>query len=203
VNSHLPRARHILDRGSSHPSVLFTAMLDLAGSLMTFDSQRQPADLPAYDHLDLTGCFARLDVIVRELLETAVPSNFVSLPLRRTDATTHATAIDQDRHFAAPVWYLAVGVGSRSEELARKAPQLLKVSSAEQLERLIRRALPGVALTHVPVPPSSIPLKLNFQYFQLERSGEDWDAIRLSRHLAVYVPAELPDARLELVILLA
>jgi type VI secretion system protein ImpJ len=123
--------------------------------------------------------------------------------LRRTDATTFATAIDQERYFAAPVWYLAVGVGARSEDLARKGPQLLKVSSAEHLERLIRRALPGLGLMHVPVPPSSIPLKLNYQYFQLERTGEDWDAVRLSRHLAVYVPAELPDARLELVVLLS
>ena len=53
-------------------------------------------------------------------------------------------------------------------------------------ERGTRRALPGVALSHVPVPPSTIPLKLNYQYFLLERSGEDWDAIRLSRHLAAY-----------------
>jgi type VI secretion system protein ImpJ len=188
VNSHLPRFRHILDSGHAHPSALFTSMLELAGSLMTFDSARQPGDLPTYDHLDLTTCFGRLDVIVRELLETAVPTNFVSLPLRRTDSTTHATAVDQDRYFAAPVWYLAVGTGGKAEDLARKAPQLLKVSSAEQLERLIRRALPGVALTHVPVPPSSIPIKLNYQYFQLERTGEDWDAIRLSRHLAAYVP---------------
>jgi type VI secretion system protein ImpJ len=203
VNTHLPRFRHMLEGGQTHPAVLFRAMLELAGSLMTFDAARQPSDLPAYNHLDLTSCFGKLDVLVRELLETAVPSNYVSLPLRRTESSTHATAVDQDRYFAAPAWYLAVGATAKNEEIARRAPQLLKVSSVEQLERLIRRALPGVALTHVAAPPSAIPLKLNYQYFLLERTGEDWDAIRLSRHLAAYVPAELPDARLELVILLA
>ena len=202
VNTHLPRFRHLFDSAHSHPAVLFQSMLELGGSLMTFAAARQPRDLPTYDHLDLTGCFSRLDVQVRELLDTAVPSNHVSLPLRRTEPSVYATAVDQDRYFTAPHWYLAVNAAVKPEELVRRVPQLLKLSSAEQLERLIRRALPGVSLTHVPAPPSAIPIKLKYQYFAVERSGEDWDNIRLSRHLAAYVPAELPEPELELVILL-
>src|SRR5690606_23966261 len=98
--------------------------------------------------------------------------------------------------------YIAVAAGLKQDELSRRVPQLLKVSSADQLERLVRRALPGVALTHVPSPPSAIPIKLNYQYFALERTGEDWDAIRMSRHLAVYAPADLPDLDMELVVML-
>lgn len=203
VNTHLPRFRHILDAGHAHPATLFTAMLELAGSLMTFNSVRQPSDLPAYDHLDLTRCFTQLDSLLRELLETAVSSKYVSLPLRGTEPTTYATAVDQDRYFSAPMWYLAVSADMKQDELARRVPQLLKVSSAERLDLLVRQALPGVALTHVLSPPNTIPLKLNYQYFLLERTGEDWDAIRMSRHLAVYVPSEVPDPKLELGILLA
>jgi type VI secretion system protein ImpJ len=202
VNTHLPRFRHILDTRRGHPAALYTGLLELAGTLMTFAQTAHPRDLPAYDHNDLTGCFTRLDATVRELLETAVPSNHVSLPLRRTEPSVYATALDQDRYFSAPQMYLAIAAGVKQDELVRRVPHLLKVSSADQLERLIRRALPGVALTHIPSPPSAIPIKLNYQYFALERSGEDWDAIRLSRHLAVYVPADLPDPELELVILL-
>lgn len=203
VNTHLPRFRHLLDAGHAHPATLFMAMLELAGSLMTFNTARQPSDLPAYDHLDLTTCFTRLDELVRELLDTAISSKYVSLPLRRTERTTYATAVDQDRYFNAPMWYLAVSADMKQDELARRVPQLLKVSSAERLDLLVRQALPGVALTHVLSPPNSIPLKLNYQYFLLERTGEDWDAIRMSRHLAVYVPSEVPDPKLELGILLA
>jgi type VI secretion system protein ImpJ len=202
VNTHLPRLRHIFEAGRGHPVALFTSLLELAGTLMTFAQTAHPRDLPAYDHADLTTCFAKLDATAREMLETAVPSHHVSLPLRRTEPSVYATALDQDRYLTAPQMYVAVAAGMKQDELIRRVPQLLKVSSADQLERLIRRALPGVALRHTPNPPSAIPIKLNYQYFALERSGEDWDAIRLSRHLAVYAPADLPEPELELVIML-
>jgi predicted component of type VI protein secretion system len=47
-----------------------------------------------------------------------------------------------------------------------------------------------------------MPVKLEYQYFQLERSGGDWDAVRAARNLAVYVPSDFPDPQLELVVLL-
>jgi len=202
VNSHLPRFRHLLAAGG-HPAALYSAMIDLAGALMTFATSHQPADLPEYDHQDLTGCLGRLDVLLRELLEAAVPARYVSLPLRRTEASLFATALDEDRYFTAAQIFLAVSAGGKPADLPRRVPQLLKLSSADRIEGLVRRALPGVALRHVADPPSAIPLRLDFQYFALERSGEDWDSIRLSRHLAAYVPADLPDPELELLILLA
>jgi type VI secretion system protein ImpJ len=60
----------------------------------------------------------------------------------------------------------------------------------------------GVELTHTPSPPSAIPVKLNYQYFQLAKAGPEWDAITRARNLAAYVPSELANAQLELVILL-
>jgi type VI secretion system protein ImpJ len=44
---------------------------------------------------------------------------------------------------------------------------------------------------------------LDFVYFAVKRAGGAWDAVARARNLAVYVPAELGDARLELVIVLA
>ena len=70
------------------------------------------------------------------------------------------------------------------------------------MERLIRHALPGLPLRYAPAPPGSMPVKLEYQYFQLERSGSDWDAIRTARNLAAYVPSDFPEAQLELVVLL-
>jgi len=203
VNSHLPRFRHLLATAGGHAAALYGAMIELAGALMTFATARQPGDLPAYDHEDLGGCLGTLDVMLRELLEAVVPARYVSLPLRRTEPSLYATALDEDRYFGAPQIYLALSSGAKTADLMRRVPQLLKVSSADRIEGLIRRALPGVVLRHVPDPPSAIPLRLDFQYFALERSGDDWESIRLSRHLAAYVPAELPDPELELLILLA
>jgi type VI secretion system protein ImpJ len=119
-----------------------TAMLELAGTLMTF-ADGHPRDLPGYDHNDLTGCFTTLDALVRKLLDTAVPSHHVALPLRRTEPSIYAAALEQDSYFAAPQMYLAVAASQKKEELPRRVPQLLKVSSADQIERLIRTACPA------------------------------------------------------------
>jgi type VI secretion system protein ImpJ len=76
------------------------------------------------------------------------------------------------------------------------------VGSADVVDTLIRQALPGLQLTHVPEPPAGVPVKLDFLYFAIERASSAWDAVARARNLAVYVPAELADARLELVIVL-
>jgi type VI secretion system protein ImpJ len=200
VNAHLPRLRHLFETRRGHPEVLYGAMLELAGTLMTF-ADGHPRELPVYDHANATDCFARLDARIRELLDTAVPSKHVALPLRQTEPSVYATALDQERYFAAPQIYLAVASSLKKEELPKRAG-LLKVSSADQIERLIRHGLRGVALSHVPVPPGAVPVKLNYQYFALECSGDDWNAIRMSQHLAVHVPSDIPDPNLELIILL-
>lgn len=201
VNSYLPRFQHLYNARTAHPATAYAAMTDLAGALMTFATGAQSTDVPEYQHNNLSECFGQLSILLRRLLESAVPTNYVSLPLRQTEASLYATALDEDRYLAAPHVYLAISAGVKPDELIRKVPQLLKVSSADRIDSLIRRALPGVQLRYTPEPPSAIPLKLNYRYFALERSGEDWDAIRLSRHLAAYVPAELPDPEMELVLL--
>jgi type VI secretion system protein ImpJ len=202
VNTHLPRFRHLFEVRRGHPAELFSAMLALAGALATFSTTVHPRALPEYDHLDLAGCFTRLDGLIRELLETVVPVNHVTLPLRLTEPSVYATAIDQERYFAAPQMYLAVTAAMRPEELQRRAPQLIKVSSADQIDRLIRQALPGVPIRHLPEPPSALPVKLNHLYFVLERTGPDWEQVRVARNLAVYVPSDLPEPQLELVVVL-
>jgi type VI secretion system protein ImpJ len=202
VNTHLPGFRHLVEAGGAHPRDLYQAIIALAGALTTFSITDHPRALPAYSHTDLAGCFGPLDETVRRLLETVVPATFVTLPLRETMPTIHATAIEQDRYLAAPQLFLAIRVEAGGEEAVRRIPQLLKVGSADQVERLIKQALPGVALRYVPSPPSSVPARLGYHYFQLERSGAEWDSVRFARNLAVYVPSEIPQPQLELVVLL-
>jgi type VI secretion system protein ImpJ len=78
----------------------------------------------------------------------------------------------------------------------------LKVAAAGQLDRLIRQALPGIGLTYVPNPPAAVPMKLNCQYFMVQKSGPEWESVVRARNIAVYVPSELPEPQLELVVML-
>ena len=98
--------------------------------------------------------------------------------------------------------YLAVSAEMGEADLINRAPQLIKVCSANHIEHLVQHALPGLQLTHLATPPGAIPMKLNFQYFSLNQAGLAWEAIGRARNLAAYVPDDIHNAQLELIILL-
>jgi len=202
VNNAFPVFRHLFETRGGHPEALFSAMLSLSGSLTTFSTNVHPRDLPAYDHDDLGACFTALDEKLRLLLETVVPTNFVSLPLKLVQPSIYATAIDNDKYLVNTKMYLAIGAETSQADIVAKTPQLVKVCSASHIDHLVRQALPGVPLTYVAQPPSAIPMKLNFQYFSLSQSGVAWEAVGRARNLAAYVPGDLPNPQLELIILL-
>ena len=202
LNSHLPVFRHLFEARGGHPARLFESMLQLAGALTTFSTDIHPRDLPAYDHGDPGDCFRTLDDQVHRLLATVIPQRHAALPLKRLEGARHATALDQDRYLRATQAFLAVRSSAPQEDVLRKVPQLVKVSSGDRIEQLIKQALPGITLRHVASPPEALPVQLDYVYFELERSGEDWDAVLQARNLAAYVPSDLPEAQLELVLLL-
>jgi type VI secretion system protein ImpJ len=203
INTHIPVLRHMFDSAQIHPQGLYLQMLSLAGALTTFSSKVEPRDLPKYEHEKLGPCFMALDAVIAELLETVVPSNFVSLPLKPLRDSIYATAIDKDSYFENSRLYLAVSSDMREADLISRFPALAKACSATHIEQLIRQALPGLKLNHVPVPPRAIPVKLRYQYFSLDRTGPVWEAITRARNFAVYAPAEIPNPEMELIFLFA
>ncbi|HLK64577.1 MAG TPA: type VI secretion system baseplate subunit TssK [Bryobacteraceae bacterium] len=202
INTALPTFRHLFETRGGHPEELFSAMLSLAGALTTFSTNIHPRDLPPYDHDDLGACFTDLDEKLRHLLETVVPTNFVSLPLKLSQPFIYATALDNDKYLQNTKMYLAIRAETSQADIVGSVPQLVKVCSANHIDHLVKYALLGVPLTYVAQPPSAIPIKLNYQYFSLSQSGVPWEAIQRARNLAAYVPADLPNPQLELIILL-
>ena len=202
INTAFPEIRHLFETRGGHPETLYSTMLSLAGALTTFSPKIHPRDLPVYDHDDLGSCFTDLDEKLRILLETVVPSNFVSLPLKMVQPSIYATSIDNEKYLANTKMYLAVSAETSQAEIVGKTPNLVKVCSASHIEHLVRQALPGVPLTYLQQPPGAIPVKLNYQYFSLSQAGVAWEAIQRARNLAAYVPGDLPNPELELIILL-
>jgi type VI secretion system protein ImpJ len=201
MNSHFPLIRHLFETRHGHPEEMFSTLTSLAGSLTTFSTMLQPADLPVYDHEHLGPCFTDLDQKLRRLLETVVPSNFVSLPLKPVQPFIYGTSIPDDAYLHGKL-YLAISAQMPEASLIQKGPELIKLCSATHLDHLIRHALPGVPMRHVQSPPAAIPIKLNYQYFSLTQSGAAFEAIQRARTFAAYVPADFPDVQMELLVLL-
>ncbi len=201
VNTFLPPMRHLFEVRRGHPEILFNTMNALAGALTTFSKTILPRDLPLYDHRDLGARFSDLYEKIRYLLETAIPSNCVALPLRFSRTSIYQTSIEEDKYLQDTRMYLAIQAEIPRADLIGKAPEI-KVCSADRLDHLVRNALGGLAMRHMPNPPNAIPVKLNYQYFSLNQDGPCWEAIRRARNLAAWVPADFQNPQLELIIVM-
>ncbi|HTT22320.1 MAG TPA: type VI secretion system baseplate subunit TssK [Candidatus Sulfotelmatobacter sp.] len=202
INSYLPELKHVWKIRRGHPDVLYCAMLRLAGALSTFAFDADARDFPDYDHDNLGPCFTALDKKVRDLLETVIKTKCIAIPLQLTDKLVWSGRIADERHLKDSQFILSVSTRIPVDELITKLPRLAKVSAPDDVNRLVRNSLPGVVLRHLPSPPSAVPPKLDNQYFSMVQSGPLWDGIVQSRVLSIFVPGEIADPKMELLIVL-
>jgi len=202
VNSCLPELKHIWSVRHGHPEPLYVSMLCLAGALSTFSFDAKAHELPDYNHDDLGRCFRVLDERIRTLLEIVIPSKCISIPLRLVDKTIWSGTVSNDSYLRDSQFFLAVGAKMGVDDLIKRVPQLVKISPSDEMQNLIRLALPGVTLRHTPAPPSAISFKLDNQYFSLNQSGRLWDKITQSRNISLHVPSDIADAKIELLVVL-
>ncbi|MEK7409056.1 MAG: type VI secretion system baseplate subunit TssK [Acidobacteriota bacterium] len=202
INSGLAPLRHLHYARRGHPEGLFVELSRLAGALCTFGLDSHPRALPLYDHLRLDECFGELDRQIRFLLEAIVPSNCVAIPLKQAAQYFYIGEVTDPRCFGASRWIFAIYSKTGEAELISKTPHLVKVCSQQFVPELVKRALPGMAMTHLPVPPTAVSARVEFQYFSLNKAGPCWDHLVKTRQVGVYVPGELPDPEVELLVIL-
>jgi type VI secretion system protein ImpJ len=200
MNSCLPELKHIWKVRRGHPEPAYLAMLRLAGALTTFALEGRVESLPDYDHDDLGTCFTLLDERILYLLNLVKKDRFIAVRLDPRDRFIWSGSVTEDEYFHNSQFFLAVSAKMGVDDLIRKVPQLIKVSSQDDIQRLINNSLPGLTLRHMQVPPSAIPMKLDNQYFSLNQSGPLWEAIVLSRQIAVHAPGEVVEPRMEVII---
>ncbi|MBZ5724200.1 MAG: type VI secretion system baseplate subunit TssK [Acidobacteriia bacterium] len=202
VNSALAPLRHLLVAKRGHPEELFLELSRLAGALCTFALDSHPRDLPLYDHQNLSACFEKLERHIRAHLETVVPTNCLSIPLAAAGDYFYEGEIADQRVLGRARWVLAIRSHMSEPELMAKAPQLIKVCTPPFVRELVKRALPGLALTHLPVPPPAIAARVETQYFGISRNGPCWDHMTQLRKVGVYVPGEFPSPEVEIFVVL-
>lgn len=202
VNSAIPPLEHLLVAKRGHPEELFVEMSRLAGALCTFALDSHPRDLPPYDHQNLTECFEKLERHIRLHLETIVPTNCISIPLRPAGNYYWEGEVTDQRCLARSRWVFAIHADMGEAELMARTPQLIKICTPPFVRELVKRALPGFTLTHLPVPPPAISARVETQYFGISRSGPCWDHMIKAHQVGVYVPGEFPNPEVEILVVL-
>jgi len=201
INSSLTPLRHILLAKHRHPEELFREMSRLAGALCTFSLDTNLRSLPAYNHYDPGPGFTFLEDHIIRHLEIIVPSQAVVIPLRPAARYFYEGEIVDQRCLGRARWMLGIRSPIGEADLISKALQLVKVCSSQFVGELVKRALPGLTLSHMQVPPAAVATKVDSQYFVITRSGPCWEHIMRTHSVGVYVPGEIPSPEIELIVL--
>ncbi len=190
---------HLARHPALHPERLFEKLLELAGALMTFSKSFTLADLPAYEHINPGPGFAKLDHIVRELLETVISTRYFAIALNESAPSFHQGRLASEQISANTQFYLGVSAAMPAAELVDTLPQRLKVGAPDDVDKLVLSAMPGIKLVHAPQVPAAVPVRPGSYYFSVEPRGPLYERMLASQALTIYAPSGIPDLRLELV----
>jgi len=202
LHSHLAPLRHLVFTKHAHPEDLYRELLRLGGALCTFGLDSHPRTLPAYDHQKPESCFYAVDEHIRRHLEIVLPSKALTIPLTSGQRYFYEGDIKDSRCLGPSRWILGVRASIGEADLIAKVPQLVKLCSSRFVPELVKRAVPGLSLTHMPVPPSAMLGSVESQYFSVSKAGPCWEHILQTKRVGVYVPGEFPKAELELTVIL-
>lgn len=190
---------HYLRHPALHPERLFEAMLALAGALMTYSKTYTLLALPTYDHEKQGKCFAELDTIIRDLLDTVISTRYFSIALTEEKTCFHKGKLDSGKIDQKTTLYLAVAAAMPALELVAAVPLRFKVGAPDDVERFVLSAMPGVKLSHAPQVPAALPVRPDTLYFVLENKGALYEQMLKAQSLTVYAPANMTELRLELI----
>jgi type VI secretion system protein ImpJ len=199
--SSLPALRHHLQDRRSHPEEVYRDLVRLAGALSTFALDSARDEIPAYRHRDLASTFKELDALIRRYLEVVAPSNTVTLQFHKADNYIYAAEVKDERCLRRGRWIFGIRSPIAESLILRQTPRLVKVCSAEGVAKLVQRALPGLELLHLPVPPAALHAQADMHYFSISLSGPCWQHILQTKQVGVYLPGDLGDATFELTVI--
>ena len=124
------------------------------------------------------------------------------IPLNEVQPSIYHAALAEDRFFNRTQIYLGLRADVNRSNLVAKGHTRIKVTSANGIDEIVRRALNGVELVYVPATTAALPTKPNFEYFRLVQTGPVWDSIVSQRSLGSWIPAEFRASDVELLIVL-
>jgi len=196
INGALPVLMHMLDQGHLHPERLYSELVRLAGMLLTYAKEGHPRDFAPYRHDDLASSFLSLDLKLRALLETNITARYVPLPLTRGSGGSYSARLPEavvDGHR----FYLSVLSSASTDKIVTQTAQKAKIAAAGRVPTLIAQALKGMQLSYLSVPPAEIPSQSGTSYFELQRTGDEWEQVVSTRTLGIFLPPDFTDLKME------
>ncbi|MCL5966155.1 MAG: type VI secretion system baseplate subunit TssK [Deltaproteobacteria bacterium] len=207
LNRFVPLLHHYTDTQPVHPWAVYGALRQLIGELSSFservnvlgESDDGGRVLPPYDHRGLYRCFDTAQALVSQLLDeiTAGPEYVRKLVF---DGTYYASELEPAVFEAQNRFYLVLKTQEDPKVVLQSVSTAAKLSTREQLPLLIARAIPGINLTHLPVPPQELPRRANSIYFAVDHHSDQWAMVAKRNNVALYWDSAPEDLEAELMV---
>ncbi len=183
----IPVLRHISESPGLPPWAAYVELSRFCGALMTFASEGDPAELPAFQHTDLQASFGKLVPEIRRLLGLVIQEAFVVVPLRARQDNSWIGELRDDRLQRCTQWVLAVEAEGEQQQIANEIPELAKIASWKRIPLVVKNNTLGVPLKTAHRPPPEIPIRPRQVYFLVTTDDPHWREVLNERTVAIYI----------------
>lgn len=198
INRYQPLLAHLAVAVTIHPEDFFQLCLQIAGELSTFYRPgKRPVNFPDYQHDDLKACFLPLIDELRSLLSMVLEQNAVQIPLAEVKPGVYVAKRPELNLLEGAIFVLAAKAQVSSELIRSHFPPQTKIGPVEDIQQLVRSALPGIAIQALPVVPRQIPYHAGFSYFELNKQSELWGRMSASGGFGIHIGGSFPELELE------
>lgn len=207
LNRYVPSFFHFTEVQQVHPWAVYGALRQLVGELSSFSERINVMGelidgtrvLPNYDHRNLWECFSVAQSLVIQLLDeiTAGPEYVIRLIY---DGTYYAAPLKPAIFEGRNRFYLVLKTEEDPKFILKSMETMAKLSSREHLPILIARALPGVGLEPLPVPPQELPRRAHSIYFLVSHHSDQWALVQKNNNIALYWDNAPEDLEIELMV---
>lgn len=207
VNRYVPILSHYTNGVQVHPWHFYGLLRQLIGELTSFSERISVLGeledgkkvVPDYDHNNLWGCFTAAQDMISHLLDeiTAGPEYVLRMV---NDGINYSTDLKPVLFEGKNRFYLAVKTEEDPKSVLNALEDIAKLSCRENLPVLVSRALPGISLHHLQVPPQELPRRANTIYFAIDHHDEQWASVAKNHNLALYWNSAPVDIEIELMV---
>ena len=207
LNRYVPLLFHLTETQQVHPWSVYGILRQLIGELSSFserinvmgEAEDGSRLLPSYDHRSLRECFSAAQALIIQLLDeiTAGPEYVIRLIY---DGTYYAADLKPAMFEGRNRFYLVVKTEEDPKFVLQSLTTIAKLSAREYLPILIARALPGIGLEHLPVPPQELPRRAHSIYFAVDHHHDQWASVEKGHNIALYWDNAPEDLEVELMV---
>lgn len=190
ANTSYPVLLQLIQSRSPHPFAVYLELCRLVGQLALMRNDWQPPELPAYDHDNLGGVFARVKAEIDAIFTAEGPKN-------QLHRFPFIGSLDRMEVSLDPEW-LQEGyeffVGIRSDFASDDLDLLIseshldwKLGTARLISQIYSNAEAGLSLQRVQGRHASLPHLTDVTYFRIQTEGPYWQQIIQAPTLALKV----------------